>query len=45
MTIKVIEVVEYNEHGLQPLHGVQGQVGGHLEPVQPHGRSQKTSFR
>ncbi len=28
MTIKVIEVVEFNEHGLRLLHGVQGHIGG-----------------
>ncbi len=34
---RVIRGVEFNGHGLQPLHGVQGQIGGNLEPVQPHG--------
>ena len=45
MTIKVIEVVEFNEHGLRPLHGVQGQVGGHLEPVQLCGGLKMTLYR
>ncbi len=26
--------MEFIEHGLRPLHGVQGQVAEHLDPVQ-----------
>ncbi len=33
MVPKVIGGVEFNGHGPQPLHGFQGQVGGHLDPV------------
>ncbi len=41
----VIKVVEFNGHGLVLLHGVQGQLGELLEPVQPGGTLQTPSFR
>ncbi len=43
--VRRVEGVEFNEHSLQHLHGVQGQVGEPMEPVQPRGGLKTTLYR